>query len=66
MFQVLNELTRLSSDIDFNQYVPLIIIIFVCVSTNFLVHIFTTVAGCWMISKTDKSMINVRWLLANI
>ncbi|CAF3911913.1 unnamed protein product [Rotaria sp. Silwood2] len=65
-FQAINELRGLSTEIEINKFFPLLIIIFVCVSTNFLVHLFTTITGCWMISKTDKTIINFRWLLANI
>ncbi|CAF0913592.1 unnamed protein product [Rotaria sp. Silwood1] len=66
IFQAINELRGLSIEYEINNFFPLLIIIFVCVSTNFLVHLFTTIAGCWMISKTDKTIINFRWLLANI
>ncbi|CAF0836496.1 unnamed protein product [Rotaria sordida] len=66
IFQTINELHSLSTEHEINKFLPLLIIIFVCVSTNFLVHLFTTITGCWMISKTDKTIINFRWLLANI
>jgi hypothetical protein len=56
----------LSTDHEMNRFFPLFIIIFVCISTNFLVHLLTTIAGCWMISKTDKTIVNTRWMLTSI
>ncbi|CAF3440759.1 unnamed protein product [Rotaria socialis] len=65
IFQAVNELNGLSSENEINKSFPMIIISFVCVSTNFFVHLFTTIAGCWMISKTEKPITNIGWLLAN-
>lgn len=66
IFQAINGLHRLSTENEINKYFPIIIIIFVCVSVNFLVHLFTTITGCWMISKTEKPIINIRWLFTNV
>ena len=66
IFQTINELYGLSEDNEMNKYFSLLIIIFVCVSANFLVQLFTTIIGCWMITKTDKTIINTRWMLTSI
>ena len=66
IFQAINELYSVSTENEINKFFPLLIIIVVCASTNFLVHLFTAITGCWMISKTDKAIINIRWLFASI
>jgi hypothetical protein len=66
IFQSINEFYGLSTDNEINKFFPLFIIIFVCVSTSFLVHLFTTITACWMLSKTDKMIVNTHWMLKSI
>ena len=63
-FLAINELYTLSEN-ELNKFLPLLIVIFVCTGANFLVHLCTAITGCWMISKTDKTIINTRWMLTS-
>ncbi|CAF1040823.1 unnamed protein product [Adineta steineri] len=62
----INKFYGLLSENEINQYYPLFIIIFVCVSANCFVQLFTTIIGCWMISKTDRTIFDTRWIVASI
>ncbi|UJR30484.1 hypothetical protein I4U23_018017 [Adineta vaga] len=65
IFQSINTYHGLLTENEINQYFPLLIIIFVCVSTNILVHLFTTITGCWLMSKTDQTILSTRWMIAS-
>jgi hypothetical protein len=66
IFQSLNEMNNYTTDNEKHSFFPLFLIIFVCVCTNILVHLFTSVTACWMVSKTEKTIINTRWMLTSI
>lgn len=66
ILQSLNEWNSLDTEYERNEFLPVFIIIFVCVCSNCLVHLLTIIAGCWMISRTEKRIFNTRWMLSSI
>jgi len=49
-----------------NGFMSLFIIIFVCIGTNLVVHLSTSITACWMLTKTEKNIFNTRWMWTSI
>jgi hypothetical protein len=44
---------------------PLLIMSFVCVICQNIVHLSNMFVGCWLISQTEKRLVDTRWMLVN-
>jgi len=67
VFKSIHDLNNLSGEFDrMNGFMSLFIIIFVCIGTNLVVHLSTSITACWMLTKTEKNIFNTRWMWTSI